>query len=412
MAQPDFHQFLPELDAPRLAAARGLPPRQYAELVRSDPIGNELISRWAELYSAPFHGITTNGVVRSGLFPLQPAAPEDAAPTEEMVARAATLLKVLGSQEHRALRYSIDAHEWRSWSNPEFIQHDTGVRLEEISEEGRLAVLDLIEASLSPEGFRLARELMLVNDYLGRLVDLPTILNEWSYHFALYGEPSLEQPWGWSLFGHHVALNCFVVGTQLVVSPVFFGAEPSSTDDADHGGQPVLHDRADAGLALLRALPDSLRDEAILYHEMRSEAMPPGRYHIADQRHLAGAFQDNRVIPVEGVSGDRLPPPARQLLGQVARTFLGYLPHGPLNQRLAEFEHYLDETWFCWIGGTEPGSSFYFRVQSPVIILEFDHHSGVFLTNEDEQPFHIHTIVRTPNGNDYGRALLAQASSR
>src|SRR3712207_7560878 len=30
-------------------------------------------------------------------------------------------------------------------------------------------------------------------------------------------------------------------------------------------------------------------------------AMPPGRVHPGDERHLAGAFQDNRVIPVEGV---------------------------------------------------------------------------------------------------------------
>ena len=39
-------------------------------------------------------------------------------------------------------------------------------------------------------------------------------------------------------------------------------------------------------------------------------------------------------------------------------------------------------------------------------MIEFDHHSGVFLTNELPAKFHIHTIVRTPNGNDYGMDLL------
>lgn len=41
-------------------------------------------------------------------------------------------------------------------------------------------------------------------------------------------------------------------------------------------------------------------------------------------------------------------------------------------------------------------------------MVEFDHHSGVFLTNKDPLPFHIHTLVRTPNGNDYGKELLNQ----
>ena len=45
-------------------------------------------------------------------------------------------------------------------------------------------------------------------------------------------------------------------------------------------------------------------------------------------------------------------------------------------------------------------------MQSPVVIAELDHHCGVFLTNDTPAPFHIHTVLRTPNGNDYGRALV------
>ena len=45
-------------------------------------------------------------------------------------------------------------------------------------------------------------------------------------------------------------------------------------------------------------------------------------------------------------------------------------------------------------------------VQSPVVLIEFDHHIGVFLTNPEPAKFHVHTIVRTPNGNDYGLDLL------
>ena len=47
-----------------------------------------------------------------------------------------------------------------------------------------------------------------------------------------------------------------------------------------------------------------------------------------------------------------------------------------------------------------------YRIQSPVTFIEFDHHTGVFLTNDEPAKFHVHTIVRTPNGNDYGLDLL------
>ena len=65
-------------------------------------------------------------------------------------------------------------------------------------------------------------------------------------------------------------------------------------------------------------------------------------------------------------------------------------------------------TDFAWIGGTGPDDVFYYRVQSPVILIEFDHLPGIVFDNDYATRRHIHTIVRTPNGNDYGKNLLAQ----
>ena len=55
---------------------------------------------------------------------------------------------------------------------------------------------------------------------------------------------------------------------------------------------------------------------------------------------------------------------------------------------------------------------FYYRIHSPVVLIEFDHQVPVGTTsiNTPGQPTraHIHTVVRTPNGNDYGADLLRQ----
>jgi hypothetical protein len=136
--------------------------------------------------------------------------------------------------------------------------------------------------------------------------------------------------------------------------------------------------------------------------------MPPGRVHPGDERHLAGAFQDNREIPNEGVCVRDMPDAARELVMEIAEEFVRMLPAGPRAARLREIRERLPETWFSWIGGHRPGDVFYYRVQSPVIIAELDHHCGVFLDYDTPQPFHIHTVLRTPHGNDYGRAYVRQ----
>jgi hypothetical protein len=47
-----------------------------------------------------------------------------------------------------------------------------------------------------------------------------------------------------------------------------------------------------------------------------------------------------------------------------------------------------------------------------VVLVEFDHHPGVAFDNPVPSPNHIHTIVRTPNGGDYGVDLLRQHHER
>ena len=181
----------------------------------------------------------------------------------------------------------------------------------------------------------------------------------------------------------------------MVVSPVFLGAEPNEIDDGPHAGIESFTGRIELGIELMAALTDDQRREATVYGLMNDPAMPPGRVHPRDERHLAGAFQDNRVIPFEGIPVDQMDTRARQLVLAIAEQFVALLPAGPRTARLREIEEHLDRTWFCWIGGHRPGDVFYYRIQSPVLIAELDHHCGVFLDYDTPQPFHIHTVMRT-----------------
>jgi hypothetical protein len=328
---------------------------------------------------------------------------------ETMVAAANDLLAALDDEGRDRIAFDVDAVEWQTWANPEFMQFDTGLRLEFQPADVRERALALVEASLSPEGHRLVTAMMQINGFLGEVVDLPSVLGEWSYNIALYGTPDLRAPWGWQLFGHHCAVNCLVVEGRMQLSPVFLGAEPDEIDTGPRAGlRDVFADRITLGTDLMAALDDEQRARATVYARMVDPAMPPGRVHPGDERHLAGAFQDNRVIPPEGVPVADLPDAAQQAALAIAESFACLLPEGPRRARMREVEAHLHETWFTWIGGSSPGDVFYYRLQSPVLIAELDHHCGVFLDHDTPQPFHVHTVLRTPHGNDYGRAWVRQ----
>ena len=401
-----FRKYIPQEDWKLKQELAQSDAEQWAQLRSCDPFVKGWTQVWKKLYDSPYQGITTDGKLITGLFNLAEKQHDSGAPSAVMVAAAEKLLSLATPVQREALSYPIDAPEWRRWMNPELYFFKNGLRLEEISDELVDAIHGVLRASLSPSGYAKALGCMQVNDFLGKVVDGTKVLNERSYNFALFGTPSTSAPWGWHLYGHHLCLNCLVVGDQQVISPIFMGAEPNVIDDGPQKGLTLFTKQEQAGLALMRLLDDETRARAQIYTQLHDPAMPEWRHHRADQRHLGGAFQDNRIVPYEGVRVDTLPQPAQNAILNIICLNTDYLPTGVFEARLKEIQAHWNSTYFSWIGGYTDRDAFYYKVHSPVIMLEFDHHTGVFLTNKEPMPFHIHTLVRTPNGNDYGKELV------
>lgn len=401
----DFRPFVPTLDNPRIAAMHGSDVYQHGEHGLAIPFVQDLLFKpWDILYRQPYAGITTGGKPIPNLFALGP----NGAPTEAMSAAATRLLAEVSADERAALVLPVDAREWRRWNNTEMYVYKYGLRLDEVRLPLRDAILALLRESLSAKGYDKARDVMRLNHFLGELAFNTTLLGEWSYNFTLFGTPSLTAPWGWQLTGHHLNLNCLVIGHQMVLSPAFMGAEPNYADSGPFAGTRLFQDEENGGLELMRALTAAQRAKAVLFKAATGGDMPPERRHRADQLHLGGAFHDNRVIPYDGVDVAGFSKAQRRKLLDLVGAYIEPLPAGPQQARIEEVERHLEDTHFCWIGGSGEDDTFYYRIQSPVVMIEFDHHSGVFLTNPLPAKFHIHTIVRTPNDNDYGMDLLRQ----
>lgn len=398
-SRPDFRPFVP---TPAQSKIAGPTARAHAEARRQSPRGKENAVIREALLAAPFQGITSDGAAVPGLFSLAP----NGAPVAAMSYAVNRLLGLIAPAQRAAMSFPVDSHQWRRWQNTEIWLEDYGLRLEELPDAQREAVLDVLRASLSAKGYEMSRDVMRLNQFLGDLVGGPQILGEWSFNFVLFGAPSLREPWGWQLFGHHLSLNCFVLGEQMVLSPSFMGAEPSYADTGPFAGTRLFEDEERAGLELMRSLAPDQQRHAIVAHSMVGGDLPPGRRHYADNLHLAGAFHDNRIIPYEGITAADFSSVQRRNLMDLIARYIAPLPEGPQKARMDEIERHLAATRFCWIGGFDETSPFYYRIQSPVVLIEFDHHIGVFLTNAEPAKFHVHTIVRTPNGNDYGMDLL------
>ena len=399
MSRLDYRPFVPAAGQSRIAGAT---PRAHTEARMQSQRAQALFGAWAELAKAPFTGITTDGHIIPDLFALQPGD----APTSAMIAAVTNLLATASLTQRAAMSFPVDSDLWCAWQNTELYVENYGLRLDEVKDDVREAVMDVLRASLSANGYETSRNVMRLNRFLGDLIGSPAVLGEWSYTFCLFGTPSASEPWGWQLFGHHLTLSCFVLGRQMVLTPAFLGAEPAYADVGPFTGISLFEEEERAGLGLMRSLSPAQRDRAIVAHSMVAGDLPPGRRHFADNLHLGGAHQDNRIIPYEGLRAPGLSAAQRRLLLDLTALYIAPLPPGPYAARMEEIERHLDDTHFCWIGGYEDTSPFYYRIQSPVVLVEFDHHIGVFLTNAEPAKFHVHTIVRTPNGNDYGIDLL------
>ena len=95
---------------------------------------------------------------------------------------------------------------------------------------------------------------------------------------------------------------------------------------------------------------------------------------------LTAAFGDNRQIEPAGIRYDELSPEGRERLEALLATYTGRIRPGHAEIRYAEVKRHLSETYFSWIGLLDDASPFYYRILSPVILVEFDHQSGMSTT--------------------------------
>jgi hypothetical protein len=345
----------------------------------------------------PFRGITAQGAVEPGLFPIK-ATGVSTAPVREA---ATAFLAALTAEQRAKTKFPVDDPEWRKWMNQHFYVRQ-GVGFNEMTEPQRAAAFGLMRAALSAQGLQLSQDIMKLNHTLGELNQNNfSEYGEWLYWITVMGEPSADKPWGWQVDGHHLIINYFVLGDQVVMTPLFVGSEPVVAPSGKYQGLKILQEEQSRGLAFRRSLTPAQQARAVL------------RTDKTGNDNLTEAFKDNVVLDYTGIPATELAPAQREAMVELAGLYVNTLDDGHARVQLADVRAQLDRTHFSWIGGAADDSVFYYRIHSPVILIEFDHQRPAnlrHLTPNPQRPNreHIHIVVRTPNGNDYGKDLLRQ----
>jgi len=345
----------------------------------------------------PFVGVRTTDGIQTGLYSIEATG----VPMAPIRNAAVEFIESLSHHQKLKTEYALQDPEWRRWSNvSNAIYVRRGTSIAEMNAKQKKAAFGLMSASLSERGYELSRGIMKTDQTLSEINPGALGFGEELYFLTMMGKPSATEPWGWQMEGHHLVLNFLALADQAVLSPVFVGGEPMVTETGKYAGNELLQIEQNAGLELAQSFNAEQRGAAILAADKAVGNM------------LAASGQDNLVLDYEGIATTQMSAAQKEDLRDLIGRYVGILNEGHAQVRMDEIEEHFDATYFAWIGDTSDDAVFYYRIHSPVILIEFDH----------QQPFglrsllpsgvptrqHIHVMIRTPNGNDYGKDLLRQ----
>jgi uncharacterized protein DUF3500 len=322
-----------------------------------------------------------------------PAQAPSAAPAEataRIVAAAQAVVATLDDAGRSAVQFPFEGPQKTRWSNlPSPMFERRGLRLADLTEPQRAAVMKLLTTALSRDGYQKVLNIMEGDEVLrqggggrggrGGRGGGPAFGRD-QYYLAFVGTPSTTQPWTLQYGGHHLAINLTLGGGQASMTPSLPAAQPATFTVEGRTVRP-LGDENDKAFALVNALDDTQRSQAVL------------NYRVADL--VLGPGQDGRTIQPEGLRASAMTPAQQTMLLGIIEEWAGIMTDAYAAPRMAEIRSNLAQTWFAWSGPTTNGSAAYFRVQGPTIVVEYAPQGGVD---------HIHTIYRDPT-NDYGAKL-------
>ena len=293
-------------------------------------------------------------------------------PASQLVAAGQKFLASL-RQEQRAKAIMPFADQERL--NWHYIPRDRkGVPFKILTPTQRIAADSLLESSLSEEGWRNARAIRQLEDVL-RAEGGGSIRDPGLYYVTIFGTPADKSEWGWRMEGHHLSLNFTLRNNQVVsTTPFFFGANPAIVREGPKKGTRVLAAEEEMGRGLLKTFTGTSRQKVLINVSAPSDI-------------VTGASRKAQMgVPV-GVPLREMTAEQKKMLTDLIEVYSHRLRKELADEELSKLRVAgLDNIYFAWAGGSEPGQPHYYRIQGPTFVIEYD--------NTQDEANHIHTVWR------------------
>ena len=334
----------------------------------------------------------TASAVFSSILLLLPGAGAQTA-TTRIVSAANKFLSTLDQKQRQNAQFAFDDEQQRArWSNlPVTMVHRAGLSMGELSAAQRSAALDLVASALSPRGFEKVQQIVEADEILKTREGNNPMFGKDLYYISILGTPSAKDPWMLQFGGHHLALNITVAGERGILTPSLVGAQPALYTSNGKTVRP-LGQESDKAIALLDALDETQKKQAILSYRLADLVLGPG--------------QDGKTIQPEGLKASAMNQRQRDMLLELVSEWANIVHESAATARMAEIKADIGETWFAWSGPVTvtPGSNItaYYRIQGPHLVIEYaPQRLG------GDPALHVHTMYRDPT-NDYGRKRIAK----
>lgn len=311
------------------------------------------------------------------------------AQAQDLATAANNFLNLLDAEQKVKAQYALDDKERINW-NFVPIQRN-GVCFRTFTIQQRSAALNLLTVSLSEQGYKKASSIMELENILREIEGrgpTDTHRDPLNYYITIFGTPSKEKPWGWRMEGHHLSINFSSINNEIgSATPTFWGSNPGTVPRGEEMGKQILKLETELGFELCNSFTPEQQKKAIFSDKGLPEIITVNKPKV-------------QALEPLGIGYSEMSEAQQKLLLRLLEVYVRNYQLDFSNRLMAKITKAgIQNLSFAWAGGTSPGTGNYYRIQSPMLLIEYD--------NTQNNANHVHTSIRDLT-NDFGEDILRE----
>lgn len=303
--------------------------------------------------------------------------------------KATAFLSLLDESQKTKVLYAYDDEERFNWH---FVPRErNGLPFKEMNEKQHQAALALLKTCLSEQGYQKANNIIALENVLREVESRPaddTYRDPMNYSITIFGTPAADSLWGWRIEGHHMSINFSSADSQIISStPTFWGSNPAVVRTGRYRGRQILKQETNLGFTLVNSLDMNQLRTAVIAEKAPADI-------------ITGNQRKAELQEPSGLAYTEMSEQQKKLLMQLLNVYVKNYQLGFSKRLMEKIEKAgIENLSFAWAGSLQPGAGHYYRIQGPMLLIEYD--------NTQNNANHVHTVVRDLT-NDFAEDILRE----